>query len=414
MNLINEKIKHKTLGEGTVIACDGNYITIEFPTKTSKFLYPAAFEKFITPADPEVAVALNAEVSAAKAVEEAKKAEDAARKAAEEERHLELLRQQESEKTVKKSSATKNESVVKRMPGQALTYLVFQGDAYDEECTGQFIWAPKYTKAGGTCHHWDRLMDVRQGDIIFHCSNGYIRAISIAKDRCVDSARPDQSTGDLSQWEKDGRRVDCRYYVLKKPLKHGDYKDIIIESCNVKYAPFDKDGNGNMGYLFDLNRKLAIFFLEEAADDNNFLFDIPEISWMLCGVPIISTLDELWNNCERLDEYVNSKRNPEYSFALNLIKRGTCFVAIEKDGAYKFYPSRFVGYQENSMSKHENNEWKDGKETNPAIGALLGVGAPVASTKLDEIYKKYCSTLGFEPQDKGAFGVEHKFWVVHE
>ena len=47
MNLINEKIKHKTFGVGTVVAQDESYITIEFQAKTSKFPYPSAFEKFI-------------------------------------------------------------------------------------------------------------------------------------------------------------------------------------------------------------------------------------------------------------------------------------------------------------------------------------------------------------------------------
>ncbi|WP_431834884.1 transposase, partial [Gallibacterium anatis] len=26
-------------------------------------------------------------------------------------------------------------------------------------------------------HHWDRLMDVREGDVIFHCADGFIQAI---------------------------------------------------------------------------------------------------------------------------------------------------------------------------------------------------------------------------------------------
>ena len=56
--------------------------------------------------------------------------------------------------------------------------------------------------------------------------------------------------------------------MLKTPLKHGAYKDKILEYCNVKYAPFDKDGNGNMGYLFDLNQNLAAFFIQEIAKKN--------------------------------------------------------------------------------------------------------------------------------------------------
>ena len=76
--------------------------------------------------------------------------------------------------------------------------------------------------------------------------------------------------------------------------------------------------------------------------------------------------------------------------------------------------SRFVGYQQNSMSKHENNEWKDGKETNPAIGTILGVGVPVSNTTLEKMYREYCKKLGFEAQDRGAFGVEHKYWEIRE
>ena len=111
-------------------------------------------------------------------------------------------------------------------------------------------------------------MDVREGDVIFHCSDGYIQAISYVKSACVDSARPDHTSGDWTNWEKDGRRVDCDYHVLRYPLKHGAYKDKIREYCNVKYAPFNRDGDGNMGYLFDLNRDLAAFFATEIVKRN--------------------------------------------------------------------------------------------------------------------------------------------------
>lgn len=410
MNLINEKVQHKVFGIGTVIACDEKYITIEFQTKKSKFPYPEAFDKFIAALDPTVAELINAEMRAVKAAKEAKKAEEAAKKVVEEERRLEILKRQEIKKTVKKSSAQKKNNVVKRAPGKVLTYLVFQGDTYDEECRGQFIWAPKYTKSGGTCHHWDRLMELQRGDIIFHCSNGYIRAISIVKEHCVDSKRP----GDWDQWEKDGRRVDCNYHVLKRPLKHGDYKDKIVEYCNIKYFPFDKDGNGNMGYLFELNRELAIFFVEEASRCNDYLFTVLELSWMLCDTPTIASLDDLRNNCETIDKYLDSKKDPEYSFALELIKQSTCFVAMKKEGVYRFYPSRFVGYKENSMVKHENNGEKDGRETNSIIESLLGAGKPIPNAKLGEAYKEYCKLLGLEPRDKGSFGVEHKFWEIYE
>ena len=50
----NLKIKHKTFGEGTVKAMDGKYITASFGSFEKKFVYPDAFESFITLADGTV------------------------------------------------------------------------------------------------------------------------------------------------------------------------------------------------------------------------------------------------------------------------------------------------------------------------------------------------------------------------
>ena len=170
--LLNKKVKHfGKFGVGTVIEQDDTSITVEFPAKTCKFQYPAAFEKFLTAEDKDVADTISAELKAAKDAEEAAKAAEAAKKAAEEQAKLEALKAQAAS-SGKKVSTSKAYKPVQRVPGQALTYLVFQGDTYNEERTGQFIWAPKFTKDGRTMHHWDRLMDVREGDVIFHCSDG--------------------------------------------------------------------------------------------------------------------------------------------------------------------------------------------------------------------------------------------------
>lgn len=281
VDLFNKQVKHTgALGVGTVTEQDDKYITVQFASKVSKFAYPAAFEKFLVPVDQKDVDAIKAELETVKAAEEAAKAVEAAKKAAEEQARLEELKTKAAA-TGKKVGSSKAYSPIKHVDGQALTYLVFQGDTYNEERTGQFIWAPKYTKDGRTMHHWDRLMDVREGDVIFHCSDEYIQVISRVKASFEESARPDHTTGDWTNWEKDGRRVDCDYHVLKTPLKHGAYKDKILEYCNVKYAPFDKDGNGNMGYLFDLNQSLAAFFIQEIAKKNPEVIDIDYLKFIL-------------------------------------------------------------------------------------------------------------------------------------
>jgi hypothetical protein len=49
----------------------------------------------------------------------------------------------------------------------------------------------------------------------------------------------------------------------------------------VKYAPFDKNGNGNMGYLFEINRDLAKLFVKESVKANKGLHSISFIEELL-------------------------------------------------------------------------------------------------------------------------------------
>lgn len=125
----------------------------------------------------------------------------------------------------------------------------------------------------------------------------------------------------------------------------------------------------------------------------------------------VESLNDLKENIKTLDKYLDSKKDPEYSFALGLVKKGTCFVAVKENGTYKFYPSRFIGYVGNSMDAHLNNQYKDGTETNPAISLTLG-SKPTPNPVLDNQYKEYCQSLGFIANNKGSFGVERKYWEI--
>jgi len=137
-----------------------------------------------------------------------------------------------------------------------------------------------------------------------------------------------------------------------------------------------------------------------------YLNDIKEGSLIM---RTIENLIELQVNMKTLDKYITSKKDPEYGYGLDLVKKGTCFVAVKENNTYKFYPSRFIGYFGNSMNAHQNNEYKNGRETNPAISKILG-GKPKPNNILDNLYKKYCESLGFIANEKGTFGVERKYW----
>ena len=89
MELIGTKVKHTVFGAGVIAEKDGNYITVEFAAKTSKFVYPDAFEKFIKADDPCVHQAIADSINDAKAAAEQKRqTEEAARKVAEEQRRV--------------------------------------------------------------------------------------------------------------------------------------------------------------------------------------------------------------------------------------------------------------------------------------------------------------------------------------
>ena len=126
---------------------------------------------------------------------------------------------------------------------------------------------------------------------------------------------------------------------------------------------------------------------------------------------LVRNLEEISDNMNTIDLYLKRKVEPFYSFALERIKKGVCFVARKIDGEYHFYPSRFIGYANNSMDQHINNDTKDGKVTNPAITQILASHVR-PNPALNKEYCLFCEKLGIVANDKGSFGVERKFWEI--
>jgi len=114
---------------------------------------------------------------------------------------------------------------------------------------------------------------VRKGDIILHGYNGCIYAISIACDKCFDCDQPAELTVE-NEWETKGRMINCDYTCLVVPIRTDDYLDEIVRLSLSKYGAFNKYGKGNMGYLFYINRKLAMIFIRAACKENPYLIAI--------------------------------------------------------------------------------------------------------------------------------------------
>ena len=266
--LLNTKVIHKMLGEGIITEAGDNYVSVKFASKVSRFIFPIAFEKFITAENSDIQDMIIEEINRARNEEHKKQAEK------------EMVRQQERTRINAEKKASANKKSVarpKRISGKRMIFFVFQGNTFDKEFNGGYIWAPISNKAGNKFHHWKKLLDVRAGDIILHGCDGYIKAISVAKTSCFDCVQPEELVVE-DLWDREGRKVECDYVKIENPIKTSDFKDDIIRFCQVKYSPFDKDGNGNMGYLFDINRELAKIFIIATVNKNNYLNSIDYIN----------------------------------------------------------------------------------------------------------------------------------------
>jgi hypothetical protein len=61
----------------------------------------------------------------------------------------------------------------------------------------------------------------------------------------------------------------------------------------------------------------------------------------------VKELVDIIENIETIDKHLLDPVKQDY--AISLIEEGTCFVAVKGEEGYRFYPSRFVGYKNNSI-----------------------------------------------------------------
>ena len=119
----------------------------------------------------------------------------------------------------------------------------------------------------------------------------------------------------------------------------------------------------------------------------------------------ITNKDALKENLLQLEFYLKEGTEQEKEFTLNLIRRGKCFISYKVNNKWRFAPSRFVGYLNNNMIAHLENETKDGKVTNPVIDKILGKVSE-HNELLESEYIHYCNYLGVIPNR-----IARRFWL---
>lgn len=123
---------------------------------------------------------------------------------------------------------------------------------------------------------------------------------------------------------------------------------------------------------------------------------------------------DLIDNAKTLDSYLTCDYEKR-AFAEDLIRHGHCFMFMKKEDGIHFYPSRFMGYLNDTKEKYEESKKEkknlekrpstvDGRKTNSLICSILQCPLEKDS-ELEKEYLSYFKSLGIEA-DKRI----HTFW----
>ena len=62
MNLVNKQVTHEVFGKGSVVKYDDSYVSVKFPSGNKKFVFPDAFETYLTLTDQGAATLVNRKI----------------------------------------------------------------------------------------------------------------------------------------------------------------------------------------------------------------------------------------------------------------------------------------------------------------------------------------------------------------
>ena len=236
MDLSGKQVSHKKYGNGIIQkgpflnSSGASQIAVAFDSGEIKaFIFPDAFEKgFLSTMDLEIISVIESMHRA-----EAKRMRE------------EIDRKEKDLADIK--TGIQRDVIFSSKPSRI--FIVHQGKTYKSEYEGGYLWAPQ----SGFFHH-EKMTDIHKGDIIFNYSNG-IYAISEALCNTFKFKQPIELYG--NGWDNEGYEVIARYELITPPLSLDPIKGAIVAKRNARYSSFDRNGNANQGYLYELELDIA-------------------------------------------------------------------------------------------------------------------------------------------------------------
>lgn len=134
---------------------------------------------------------------------------------------------------------------------------------HKEEIEGGYIWSPKKNANGARNHSYDNMPKTSVGDTVFSFAFAEIRAIGKVVEQCRSASKPDEFGDKGGYWGNEGWLVKVEWTTLDKPFRAKDNISAIAPLLSDKYAPIQKNGNGNQScYLANISEKLANLLFE--------------------------------------------------------------------------------------------------------------------------------------------------------
>ncbi|MCM1506163.1 MAG: hypothetical protein NC177_03365 [Ruminococcus flavefaciens] len=125
---------------------------------------------------------------------------------------------------------------------------------------------------------------------------------------------------------------------------------------------------------------------------------------------MVESVEEIMENIDTIDSYLASRNENEVAWAKDLIRRGRHFIAVPVEDGFRFYPSKFMGYVHNTMSRHDSyRQQRNGRATDDVISDVLGGAEPKPDYELECQYKDYCDSLGLE-----VTKYKRGYWLLSE
>lgn len=118
----------------------------------------------------------------------------------------------------------------------------------------------------------------------------------------------------------------------------------------------------------------------------------------------VGSKKDIRKNLKAFDRKLRDEGDNASGFFHERVRRGRNFVSYQAGSDWRFAPSRYVGYKNNTQEDHEKSEDKDGGKTDRALSKVLG-GNPKPDKEKSKLLNEFSQKLSIKLDNN-----KHKFF----